>query len=182
MEAKIRKTIFKIFLILCFYLIICYLIYNLPNKESIKNIKTNIQEKLGTPLIKEKPIGALTIKSINLKKNLYAISSKHNNIEENVTILPQSNHPSIKNGIIFIAAHSGAGELAYFKNLNQIKINDEINLSYENNQYTYIVKDYWEEPKTGTITVPKENNTQLILTTCSPTNENYQLIINCIQI
>ena len=45
-----------------------------------------------------------------------------------------------------------------------------------------VFKDIWEIEKTGSINIEKENNTQLILTTCSPTKENYQLIINSIQI
>ncbi|MBO5120876.1 MAG: sortase [Bacilli bacterium] len=127
-------------------------------------------------------IGKLEIEKIKLKQKLYPINSPKNNIEKNVTILSYSEEPNIDNSIMFIAAHSGTGKLAYFKNLNKLKKNDIIKLTFKNNNYIYQVKDIWEIKKTGTIDVEKENSTQLILTTCSPTKENYQLIINSIQI
>ena len=40
----------------------------------------------------------------------------------------------------------------------------------------------WEVPKTGNINVEKTKDNQLVLTTCSEEKENYQLIINSIQI
>ena len=39
----------------------------------------------------------------------------------------------------------------------------------------------WEEIKNGFINVNKEPDNQLILTTCSPIHNNYQLIVNCIE-
>ena len=81
--------------------------------------------------------------------------------------------------MIIIAAHSGTGHLAYFQNLNKLNINDKISLTYNNKEYNYTIKDIWNEKKTGTIKIPKENTNQLVLTTCSPNKKNYQLIINC---
>ncbi|MBQ6323212.1 MAG: hypothetical protein IJI22_00070 [Bacilli bacterium] len=48
-------------------------------------------------------------------------------------------------------------------------------------KYTYEVKDIWEEEKNGYINLNKEGKNQLILTTCSPTRNNYQLVVNCIE-
>jgi hypothetical protein len=66
--------------------------------------------------------------------------------------------------------------------LMKLKKTDIIKLTYKDKHYIYEIKDIWEIEKTGSINIEKENNTQLILTTCSPTKENYQLIINSIQI
>lgn len=148
------------------------------------SIKTTIEE---TPKIKYTPlpdtsIGTLKINKINLFNKIYSINDPLNNIEKNVTILNYSNEPSNDNSIIFIAAHSGTGKLAFFKNLNKLEINDTIELTYKNKLYTYQVKDIWEIKKTGNISVEKENSNQLVLTTCSPTKDNYQLIINSILI
>ena len=82
---------------------------------------------------------------------------------------------------MFIAAHSGIGKIAYFEELDELKPNDEIILNINNKTYKYIVKEYWEEKKNGYINVNKESKKQLILTTCSPNKDNYQLIINCIE-
>ena len=190
-------------IILLIYTVICHKIYlefkiEKPKEEpkqvlnksnSIQetqtlSIKTNIEE---TPKIKYTPlpdtsIGTLKINKINLFNKIYPINDPLNNIEKNVTILNYSNEPSNDNSIIFIAAHSGTGKLAFFKNLNKLEINDTIELTYKNKLYTYQIKDIWETKKTGNISVEKENSNQLVLTTCSPTKDNYQLIINSILI
>ena len=106
------------------------------------------------------------------------MESKKNNVNENVTILENSITPDKEDSIMFIAAHSGTGKLAFFKDLDKLKEGDSITLIYKDQNYDYIVKDYWEENKNGYINVVKEDKKQLILTTCSPTKEDKQLIIN----
>ena len=83
--------------------------------------------------------------------------------------------------IIFIAAHSGEGKIAYFNELNKLKIDDKVIIKINNKKYTYLVKEMWEEKKNGFINVNKEPENQLILTTCSPFNKNKQLIVSCIE-
>lgn len=86
--------------------------------------------------------------------------------------------PTEKNSIIFLAAHSGSGRIAFFKDLNKLKIGDTIELKYKKKIYHYQISNIWEEEKDGYIHVNKTNLKQLILTTCSPERENKQLIIN----
>lgn len=176
------KKIILILMILISYVLVCYKIYSIYKKPVSEKITTVLTEKKVIPVRQEYPIGQLIIKKINLDEELYSITSSKNNIEEHVTILKYSEEPSIENSTIFIAAHSGTGNIAYFKNLNNLTINDQIILKYKDITYTYKVKNIWEDKKIGTITVPKENTNQLILTTCSPTKENYQLIVNCVLI
>lgn len=156
-----------------------------PQKETNKlvnnKVKTNYQYTSNNKYnYKEAPIGTLIINKINLKKELYDINSKNNTIEKNITILKGSIDPSYNNSIFFIAAHSGSGKLAFFKNLEQLQINDKIILIYKNKKYTYHVNKIWEQKKSSYIDVYKNTKKQLILTTCSPTDKNKQLIINSI--
>lgn len=123
----------------------------------------------------------LIIKKINLKEKIYNLNDKRNNIEEHVTILKESIMPDKENSILFIAAHSGTGKIAYFEKLDKLKEGDEIVLIYNKKYIKYYVKDIWEENKNGYINVNKEKEKQLILTTCSPHKKNKQLIINCIK-
>ena len=176
-----KKTILIITTLLI-YTLICKSIYTAYNYKNHKTIKTTIQTKInnGKKIEKEKPIGKIIIKSINIEQELYDKTSKHNNIEENITILNQSIEPNKNNSIMFIAAHSGTGKIAYFEKLNNLKIDEEIKLIYKNKIYIYKVKNIMEQKKTGTIRINKENKKQLVLTTCSPNKDNYQLIINCI--
>jgi LPXTG-site transpeptidase (sortase) family protein len=146
--------------------------------------KNTIELPLNISIIKkekENSIGTLTISKINLKQKLYEINSEENTIEKNVTILKESIYPEENNSIMILAAHSGTGKIAYFEKLNELEVNDEIILNFKKKTYTYIVKNIWEEKKTGYINFNKEEKKQLILTTCSPQKSNYQLVINCIE-
>lgn len=125
--------------------------------------------------------GTIIINKINLNEELFPINSEENTIEKHVSILKESTYPDKDNSIMIIAAHSGIGPIAYFQELNKLELNDEITLIIENKTYTYKVKDIWEEKKNGYINFNKENKKQLILTTCSPNKEGYQLVINCIE-
>ena len=123
----------------------------------------------------------LEIKKINLKQPFYEINDKNNTIEKNIEILKDSIMPDKDNSIVIIAAHSGEGDIAYFNNLTELTINDELLLSYNNKIYKYYIKEIYEEDKTGYINVDKEKEKQLVLTTCHPTKPNKQLVINAIK-
>ena len=100
----------------------------------ISEAKTNNTINYPKFIIKEKTnkIGYLQIDSIKIKEPIYEINSKENNIEEHVTILKESILPENDNSIVFIAAHSGTGNIAYFKNLDKLNINDLIILKINN--------------------------------------------------
>lgn len=136
------------------------------------NIEDNDKDKIGT----------LIIDKIKLKENLYNINSSKNNIEEHVTILKESIMPDQDNSIIFLAAHSGIGKIAYFEKLDNLQENDLIILNFKDKVYKYKVKSIYEEPKNGYININKEKSSQLILTTCSPKKKDKQLIVNCTEI
>ncbi|MCI6107846.1 MAG: sortase [Tenericutes bacterium] len=108
------------------------------------------------------------------------MKSKHNNIEENITILENSIMPDNENSIIFLAAHSGTGKIAFFQYLNRLKAGDKVKLKYKDKIYNYTINSIWEEEKTGYIHINKTKENQLILTTCSPKNKDKQLIIESI--
>ena len=169
----------KISLIIIIYSIICFQTYN---KVKVNSISLNT--KIGFPYQEDKHkediIGQITIEKIGINKELYKVDSIENNVDKNITILKESDLFDEDNALTIIAAHSGTGPIAYFKDLDKIKINDEIEIKYNEKYYTYVVKDIWNTKKTGSINIPKQNKKQLILTTCSPNKNNYQLIINSI--
>jgi len=150
----------------------------IPRTEEYTKIIPNITIINKTTSTK---IGRINIKKIKLKEDLYKIGSEENNVEKHVTILKESIFPPTENSIVFLAAHSGSGKIAYFQELDKLQEKDEIILTLNNKNYYYEVKDIWEEKKNGYINVNKESKDQLVLTTCSPTKEQYQLVINCIK-
>ncbi len=189
------KNLIKIILILIIYLASCYYIYKADKLEEVNDINNNdinqniiVNRKIKenkkieyNSNIKDDSIGQIIIKKININRKLYNIDNPKNNIEENITILKGSIEPDKEESIIFVAAHSGYGEKAFFKNLDKLESKDQIIIKYNNIDYRYEVKNKWETNKDGDIEVEKEDKKQLILTTCSPTDKTKQLIINCIE-
>ena len=155
------------------FLLIGLTLLIIPTTQENKNIVPKTKEK--------EEIGLLEISKINLKEKLYKIDSPKNTIEEHVSILKESTTPDKENSLLILAAHSGTGKIAYFEELDQLNINDEITIFYQKKKYQYIVKEKWEEKKNGYIHIKKESKKQLVLTTCSPKRKNYQLIVNCIE-
>ena len=133
--------------------------------------KTNSINNLKKENTKEKPIAILTINKINLRKEIYDINSKHNNVEENVTILNDDDN------LIVLAAHSGPGVIAYFNDLDELEISDKVELKYKNNNLTYKVIKIEEQLKDGTIEINKTSKKRLILTTCSKKDKLKQVVI-----
>lgn len=160
-------------------LIILSILFILVFTKSLIKIDTSKVEISKKVLINsyiERPIGNLSINKIDLNQNIYSKNSKLNTVEKNIELLKESNEH-----LIIIAAHSGTGNIAYFERLDELSKNDEIDLTLNKKKSTYIVKNYWEQKKDGYINISKEEQDQLILTTCSPNHNGYQLIVNSIK-
>lgn len=126
---------------------------------------------------KEEYFGILSIPKIKLKTGFYNKNSKNNNVNKNVMLLKDSIMPNENGSIIYLAAHSGTGYLAYFKNINKLTNEDIINVSINNKDYQYSVFDIYEVVRNGSIIVKRNiNEKYLVLTTCS-NNKNMQLVI-----
>lgn len=169
----LRKYILVSILIGC-YLISCSLIYSHYSKEYKISMNNDIKV---SKVIDNEYLGYIYIPSINLKKNIYNINSSKNNIEYNVEVLKESIFPDNPNSIVFLAAHSGTGDNAFFNDLKNLKMNDEIILSYNNSIYKYSVIDKKEISKNGYIYGNRIYDDEIVLTTCSDT-KGKQLIIN----
>ena len=137
------------------------------------------EDKVVTKLVKEEKeeyLGILKIPRINLTQGFYSINSKNNNISKAVTILKESTFPSQSGSIMYLVAHSGNSYIAFFKDLNKLKINDLITIDMNNKTYQYIVNDIYELDKNGRITVNHNiHENYLVLSTCK--GEDKQLVI-----
>ena len=79
--------------------------------------------------------------------------------------------------IVIAAGNEGSGRTAYFKNLYKLKVNDEINIYYNNTKYIYKVNKNYEVDKNGIIDISRDKEqTTLVLTTCSK-NKTKQVVI-----
>lgn len=122
-------------------------------------------------------IGVLEIPKINLKRGFFDIDDKNNHVNKNIEVLQNSDMPNVSNGLLAIAGHSGSGITAYFRNLHKLKVDDHIYIYYDNVKYIYQVVKYYEEDKNGVISIEKYDVSTLVLTTCSPTDDNKQLVV-----
>ena len=166
----IKKIIYLIIIIIS--------IISIPLLLNEKEIITKTIYKININQ-KQIPIGKLYISKININNDIYSKKSDRNNIEENITILKESISPEKKDSIMILAAHSGTGSIAYFERLDELIINDEVILQYNNKEYRYEVTDIYEEKKNGYIHIKESNKKQLVLTTCSPNKKDKQLIVIC---
>ena len=80
-------------------------------------------------------IAVLKIPSIGLEKGLVAKDSYYNNVNRNIKILDESDMPEQENGNVILAAHSGNGRTAFFKNLDKLQIDDTVSIFYNGYEY-----------------------------------------------
>lgn len=151
-----------------------------------KNIQINLNKPNFLAKVKEEEnkdlLATITIDSISIyDRPIYSIESNKNTIDKNITILKGSIMPNENKSIIFLAAHSGMGSLAYFKNLYKLKLNEKIIFKYNGINYIYKISNIYEEDKNGYIYVNDDCNNKIILTTCSD-NDKKQLIVEGILI
>lgn len=168
------KYFLSVFILLIFIIISCHI----GTKEKIitSHIVTDSFEY--SSKTHQIPIAKLIIEKIKLENNLYDIGTKENNVDRNVTLLKESTFPDQEESILFIAAHSGDGKTAYFKNLDQLRIKDTVEFIYHKKKYTYEVVNLYERKKDGYIELNRISKHQLVLTTCSQKKRGMQLIIN----
>ncbi len=182
----LKKSYIIKFILILLLIVLCILFgisnIEITNSNISKSFLNSIPSKTISLVKKrvEKPMAHLTIKSLNIDRDIYKFNSSNNTVEKNVMILKQSTLPDKDQSIVFLASHSGSSKVSYFNNLEKIKKNDEIDFYYNNYQYTYKVVSYHIVDKDGDIEVSKRREKQLILTTCSTKHKNKQFIVDSI--
>ena len=126
----------------------------------------------------ENYLGVLEIPVINLKNGFFDKESSLNTISKNIEILEESDMPDDENGNVILAAHSGTGRYAFFKNLFKLNINDKAYIYYKGLKYEYEIVKMDYQQKDGTITISTlEQDSYLILTTCDQKDKTKQIVI-----
>lgn len=124
-------------------------------------------------------IAVLKIPSIGLEKGLVAKDSYYNNVNRNIKILDESDMPDQENGNVILAAHSGNGRTAFFKNLDKLQIDDTVSIFYNGYEYKYRMINTYDAEKTGSVEITRNaQKSTLTLITCRH-NTNKQIVIIC---
>ena len=117
----------------------------------------------------------LSIPKIGLKRGIYDIDNKKNNIDENIMIDKNSIYPNLDKSNIILIAHSGFGKKAFFKNLELLDDDSLIEFYYEHVKYVYKIDNYYYIRKTGYANLKYDDTKKTItLITCS--SDNRQVI------
>ncbi len=146
------KKIAVIFLIL----ILNFSIYkNIEYHVSIKDANNDI---------------SISIPKISLLKKLYPNDSERNNVDENLYVVPESKFPDKEESILIIAGHNGNSTTSYFKDLDELKLNDEIIINIKGVEYTYKITEIYNIEKTGYFGYDDKETNTLYLITCSNNN------------
>ena len=135
-------------------------------KEKEEEKKEYIQED--DPVISNEYIGYLIIPKINLTKGFVDRRSSENDVEKNIYIVDGSTYPDVEKGNFIIAAHSGPGWQAFFNDLYQLTIGDQIYVTYKGKKYTYQLTNVYKQEKTGKIAIYRNyEKSTLTLITCT---------------
>lgn len=184
MDIVTRRKIYKILglililISLLYFSVKLYLYYNLmkvKNEEmsiffkQYNNIGNQIDNTDTNYLL------VLEIPKINLKQGVYNKYDLRNNINQNVSILVESNRIDNKNSLLILAAHSGNSLYSYFRNLNKLQLKDQIIIYYEGEKYIYQVTNIYNMPKSNQLNMPETKSNHLILITCL-NDYNYLII------
>lgn len=135
------------------------------------------EEKVEENITKEYYIGYLEIPKINLYRGFVDINSAANNVQINLQIIKSSSYPDVDKGNFILAAHSGIGYNAFFKDLYKLSNGDNAYIHYKNKKYVYKVVDIYTQPKIGKVSIYRnKDNTTLSLVTCTKDDELTQTV------
>ncbi len=147
-------------------------------QENINTEEESTEEKVETKTeTKIDYVAVIKIPKINLEKGLCKKDTWCNNVNRNVQILDEASYPDNENGNFILAGHSGSGRTAYFRNVDKLKLDDEISIIYNGFEYKYKVVNIYDIEKTGTADIIRnKDKTTLTLITCRH-NTNKQIIV-----
>ena len=119
----------------------------------------------------------LEIPSISLKRGVVDSTKNFKSINYAISVDKNSNYPN-ENGNFILYAHSGNSNIAFFKNLINVNIKDDVYIFYNGIKYHYIVFDKYDIPKTGKAKILNTNTERYItLITCNQKRKGYQIVL-----
>ncbi len=124
--------------------------------------------------------GTLIISSINLKEKIYAKNSLYNELKYGLYLHPISTDLKSEFSNIIIASHSGNADISYFKNLDKLKINDEIKIISKKKTFLFRIINIYEDKKDGNVKINRYNTKTLSLVTCKKNTTDLHLIISAV--
>ncbi len=133
-------------------------------KEEINSFKTK-DEKKKTKI--NDYMGIIYIPKISLKRYLYDLDSKKNNVDKNIEVLEGSSMPNVAGSNLILAGHNGNTAVGYFRYLYKLSLGDLITINYQGVNYNYKVAKIYDVFKTGKVNIYRDKSKKtLTLITC----------------
>lgn len=119
----------------------------------------------------------LEIPKINLKRGVVDSTENFHSINYAISVDKNSNYPN-ELGNFILYAHSGNSNIAYFKNLNKLNIDDEVYVYFNGIKYHYVINQKYDIEKTGKAKVIATKDANYItLITCNQDKKGYQVVL-----
>ena len=119
----------------------------------------------------------LEIPSISLKRGVVDSTKNFKSINYAISVDKNSNYPN-ENGNFILYAHSGNSNIAFFRNLTKVNINDDVYIFYNGIKYHYVIFDKYDIQKTGKAKVIASNvKNYITLITCNQKRNGYQTVL-----
>lgn len=119
----------------------------------------------------------LEIDPIRLRREIYEADSKYNHVDQNILLHHASVMPTGETAShVILAAHSGNGANAYFKDLYLLKVSDTVKLYYQGMIWYYEIVDIEYQEKTGILYLKEDFEQMITLITCTKDDANTQTV------
>ena len=180
MRIKLSKLLF-IFVFIIYWIIKGYNTVNndseISNTFKINSYNNTIISKASNYDKNDNDfLAKISIPKIGLSRFLYNINSNMNSVSKNIEVLKDSAMPDVVNGNFILAAHSGYSSIAFFHNLNKLKIGDKVIIYYKNKEYVYVISKIYDVMKTGSVSIIRDKNKSTItMITCKESDK--QLVV-----
>ena len=142
----------------------------------IKVQEREYKEVMAKKVEKQNYFALLEINKIDLKREIYAKDKKENDVNQNILLHKNSILPGKKESYVILAAHSGNGQNAYFRNLYQLEVGDEVLFYYNHKKWSYEIFDIEFQDKTGILYLKENYPNMIALITCTKNNSATQTI------
>ena len=146
--------------------------------EDSEDIQEEQREEIKTQTNYNIPYTAiLEIPKISLKRGVVDSTKNFKSINYAISVDNSSQYPNEKGNFI-LYAHSGNSSIAYFKNLYNVQMNDDVFVYYNGVKYHYIIYEKYNIKKTGKASIIKSKEEKYItLITCDKNKKNEQIVI-----
>lgn len=160
--------------------------YKNEDNKSINNFFNEYNEKVQTTKENDKTKksdfttynAVIEIPNISLKTGIVMSDKTFKSMDRNVSIYPSSDMPDVKGGNFILFAHSGNARVSYFKNIDKLKIGNEIKVYYNKTEYEYkVIKKYDISQNDDTPLSKMKDKTIITLITCTKNNSDYRTVV-----